>query len=111
MLIPSGVHPKATDGIDMRAGVSVDQIAAREMGKKTQFASLELSLDPPFNAGVCEPSFTCAYLNTLCWRTPTTPLPMEDKPRALFERLFGDSQTTDAAARAARTRENRSILD
>jgi hypothetical protein len=107
----TGVHPKATDGIDMRAGVSVDQMAAKEMGTRTQFASLELSLDPPFNAGVCEPSFTCAYLNTLCWRTPTTPLPMEDKPRALFERLFGDSETTDQAARAARIRENRSILD
>jgi len=107
----TGVHPKATDGIDMRAGISADQIAAKEMGKKTQFASLELSLDPPFNAGVCEPGFTCAYLNTLCWRTPTTPLPMEDKPRALFERLFGDSQTTDKTAREARNKENSSILD
>lgn len=107
----TGVHPHATDGVDIRAGVSIDQVAARELGKETQFASLELALDPPFNAGVCEPSFSCAYLNTLCWRTPTTPLPMEDKPRALFERLFGDSETTDRATRLARLQLNRSLLD
>jgi hypothetical protein len=107
----TGVHPKATDGIDIRAGVSVDQIAAREMGKQTQMASLELALDPVFGAGVCEPSFTCAYLNTISWRTPTTPMPMEDKPRVLFERLFGDSDSTDRAARLTRIQEKRSILD
>ncbi len=107
----TGVHPKATNGIDIRAGISVDQIVAKEWGKKTQIPSLELALDPVFGSGVCEPSFTCAYLNTLSWRTPTTPMPMEDKPRVLFERLFGDSETTDRAARLARIQEKRSILD
>lgn len=107
----TGVHPKATDGVDIRAAVSADQYAARELGKHTQLASLELALDPPYNAGVCEPSFSCAYLNTLSWRTPTTPMPMEDKPRAVFERLFGDSETTDRAGRLARIKENRSLLD
>jgi hypothetical protein len=107
----TGVHPRATNGIDIRAGVSIDQAVAAELGKETQFASLELALDPPFNAGVCEPSFSCAYLNTLSWRNPTTPLPMEDKPRALFERLFGDSATEDPAARLARLQLKRSLLD
>ena len=107
----TGVHPKATDGIDIRAGVSVDQIAAKEIGQQTQLASLELALDPVFGSGVCEPSFTCAYLNTISWRTPTTPMPMEDKPRVVFERLFGDSDSTNRAARLARIQEKRSILD
>ena len=107
----TGVHPKATNGLDIRAAVSIDQVAAGELGKETQFASLELALDPPFNAGVCEPSFSCAYLNTLSWRNSTTPMPMEDKPHALFERLFGDSETTDRSARLARLQLNRSLLD
>ena len=107
----TGVHPKVTEGVDIRAGISVDQIAANELGKKTQIASLELALDPVLAAGVCEPQTTCAYLNTMCWRTPTTPMPMEDKPRLVFERLFGDSDTTDPTARLARMQKNRSLLD
>jgi uncharacterized protein DUF1552 len=107
----TGVHPKPTEGADIHAGVSVDQIAAKEMGKQTQVASLELCLDPVEAAGVCEPGYTCAYMNTICWRTPTTPMPMEDHPRVVFERLFGDSETTDRAARLARIEENRSLLD
>ena len=107
----TGVHPKPSDGSDMRAGVSVDQIAAREMGKKTQLASLELALDPVEAAGYCEATFACAYMNTLSWRTPTTPMPMEDKPRAVFERLFGDAETTDRASRLSLAKENHSLLD
>ena len=107
----TGVHPKATKGVDILAGVSVDQLAAKELGKETQLASLEMALDASASAGVCEGEYTCAYANTLSWRTPTTPLPMENKPRAVFERLFGDSDTTDATARLARIRENHSILD
>ena len=107
----TGVHPKATKGGDILAGVSVDQAAAKEFGKQTQLSSLELALDAAEAAGVCEGEYTCAYANTLCWRTPTTPLPMENKPRAVFERLFGDNESTDAAARLTRIRENHSILD
>ena len=105
----TGVHPKATNGLDIRAAVSIDQVAAGELGKETQFASLELALDPPFNAGVCEPSFSCAYLNTISWSSPTTPLPMEINPRTVFERLFG--QAGSAASRAVRSRQQKSILD
>jgi len=107
----TGVHPKQTEGPDIAAGVSVDQLAAKELGKQTQIASLELCLDPVQAAGVCEPQFTCAYMNTISWRTPTTPMPMEDRPRAVFERMFGDNETTDPAARRARIEEDRSLLD
>ena len=107
----TGVHPKATEGNDIRAGISVDQIAAKEFGKQTQLASLELALDSVERVGACEPKYTCAYLNTLAWRSPTTPVPTEDQPRAVFERLFGDSDTTDPAARLSRIHRDRSLLD
>jgi Protein of unknown function (DUF1552) len=106
----SGVHPKKTEGADLEAGVSIDQLAADEFGKKTQLASLELCMESDL-VGTCEQGYSCAYLNTLCWRSPTTPMPMETQPRAVFERLFGDTSSTDAATRVARIRENRSILD
>jgi len=106
----SGVHPKKTEGADLEAGVSIDQIAADEFGRKTQLASLELCMESDL-VGTCEAGYSCAYLNTLCWRSPTTPVPMETQPRAVFERLFGDTTSTDPAARLARIRENRSILD
>jgi hypothetical protein len=107
----TGVHGKPTEGADFRAGVSVDQIAAGELGKETQLRSLEIGLEATDLAGACDVGYSCAYVNTLCWRTPTTPLPMENNPRAVFERLFGDADTTDPAAQAARLRKNRSILD
>ena len=107
----TGVHPKPTKGADIRAGVSVDQIAAKELGKQTQLASLEVALDPGESGGICEGEYTCAYANTLCWRSAVTPLPMEHKPRAVFERLFGDADATDTASRLARIHENRSLLD
>jgi len=107
----TGVFPKQSEGVNIRAGVSVDQIAAKELGKQTQLASLELGLDPVEAAGYCEGGYSCAYLNTISWRTPTTPMPMEDRPRAVFERLFGDSETTNPAERLARIEENRSLLD
>jgi hypothetical protein len=74
-------------------------------------ASLEVTLDFAEFVGGCDPGYSCAYTNTLCWRTPTTPIPMENNPRAVFERLFGSSDTTDPAARMARIRKDRSILD
>jgi hypothetical protein len=105
------VHPKATSGSDLRAGTSVDQIAAKELGKHTQLASLELGIEPTEILGTCESAYSCAYYNTICWRTPTTPLPMENNPRAVFERLFGDSESTSREERLARIQEKRSVLD
>lgn len=107
----TGVRPKQAEGADIRAGVSADQFAARELGKHTQLASLELSMDSTEFVGACEPGYSCAYMNTLCWRTPTTPIPMENNPRAVFERLFGDSDSTDRATRMSRMKKDRSILD
>ena len=107
----TGVHPKKTEGPDIRGGVSMDQIAATELGKDTQLTSLELALDPNELIGACEAGWSCAYANTLSWRTATTPLPMENQPRAVFERLFGDTDDTTPQARLARIREDRSILD
>jgi hypothetical protein len=106
----TGVHPKRTES-DVRAGISADQIAAKEFGKHTQLASLEIALEAPTLAGTCDQNYSCAYTNTVCWSSATTPLPMEPDPRAVFERLFGDGDSTDPAARLARLNEQRSILD
>jgi len=107
----TAVHPKKTEGADLRAGTSIDQIVAREFGKHTQLASLELALDSTEVVGTCDTGYSCAYSNTLCWSSPTAPVPMENKPRAVFERLFGDSDTTDPAQLRARRQKDRSILD
>ena len=107
----TGVHPKKTEGAGIHAGVSADQIAAKEFGKSTQLASLEVGLDSPSLAGNCDSGYSCAYTNTVSWRGPTTPLPMEMNPRALFERLFGDGDSTDPAARMASLKDQSSILD
>ena len=107
----TGVHPKKTEGHDIRAGISMDQVAARVLGQETQLASLELSLESAERAGSCDPGYSCAYANTLCWSSPTTPLPMASDPRAVFERLFGTSGTTDPAAWLAARRHDRSLLD
>lgn len=107
----TGSHARMTSGADLRAGISVDQIAAREFGKYTQLASLEVGLESAEVVGACESAYSCAYYNTISWRNETTPLPMENRPRAIFERLFGDAGSTDPKARAERSLENRSILD
>jgi len=107
----TGVHCKKTEGSDIRAAVSADQIAAKQLGAQTQFGSLELGIEEPSFAGGCDSGYSCAYTNTLSWRGPTTPNPVEISPRALFERLFGDGETTDFAARLKRMQENISILD
>ncbi len=107
----TGVHPKKTEGVGIHAGISADQIAARELGKNTQLASLELGLEGPSLAGGCDSGYSCAYTNTVSWRSATTPLPVEVSPRALFERLFGDGESTDPAARLAALKEQRSVLD
>jgi hypothetical protein len=107
----TGAHCKMTSGADLRAGISVDQLAARELGKYTQLASLEVGLESAEVVGACESAYGCAYYNTIAWRNETTPLPMENRPRAIFERLFGASGTTDPKVRMALRREDRSILD
>lgn len=104
---PRGVQAQA----EVSAGISMDQIAARAFGHHTQFASLELSLEPNDFAGSCDPGFSCAYINTISWRGPTTPLPMEHNPRVVFERLFGDNSSTDPSVRMARIKKDQSILD
>ena len=107
----TGVRVKKTEGPDIRAGISMDQLAAQHLGQETQLASLELALDSVEVLGACDAGYSCAYANTIAWRTPTTPLPMENNPRAVFERLFGASDSTDAATRQARMAQDRSILD
>lgn len=107
----TGAHARMTSGADLKAGISVDQVAAREFGKYTQLASLEVGLESAEVVGACESAYSCAYYNTISWRNDTTPMPMENRPRAIFERLFGDTGTTDPKLRMVRTQENRSILD
>jgi len=93
------------------AGVSMDQIAAKELSKETQLTSLELGIESNAMLGSCDGGGSCAYTNTVAWRTPTTPLPIENDPRAVFERLFGTSGSTDPEARLARMRKDRRVLD
>ena len=107
----TGMHIKRTSAADVLAGVSADQIAARALADETQFASLELALETVELLGACDGTYACAYTNTIAWRTPTAPLPMENDPRALFERMFGTAASTDPEARLARIRRDRSILD
>ena len=97
--------------VEIIADVSMDQLLARHFARETQVASLELSMDAPANAGACTGILSCVYTHTLSWRSPTQPLPMEWNPRAVFERLFGDSGSTDRTARDARLRQHKSILD
>ena len=89
----------------------MDQIAADTLGRDTQLRSLELALESVELVGACEQSYTCVYSGTISWRTPTTPLPMEINPRVVFERLFGDTGSTDPRVRSARNRRNLSLLD
>jgi len=106
----TGVSPKRTDGPDFRVGVSIDQIVAGRIGQDTTFPSMEVATED-FSGllGACDPGYSCAYMNTLNWQTPTTPLPMEMNPRAVFERMFGGGAT--AEERLSRMRTDRSLLD
>jgi len=119
---PGGAHAKAstrfltdisppTSETWLDAGISMDQIAAREIGASTQLASLELSVESGETAGACDVGFACAYTNTISWLGPATPLPTENNPRMVFERLFGDSGSADPKARLSRLRQDRSVLD
>ncbi len=106
----TGIHPKKTAGADISLGVSVDQIAAQRVGGATRFASLELGCEDGRLVGNCDSGYSCAYSNSISWRTSTTPLPPEVNPRAVFERLFGDASETPEV-RAKRLAYDKSILD
>jgi hypothetical protein len=119
---PGGAHAKAstrfltdvsppTSETWLDAGISMDQILAQETGKQTQVASLELAIESSETTGACDTGFACPYTNTISWRSQSTPLPTQNNPRVIFERLFGDSTSTDPRARLARLRHRRSVLD
>src|SRR3954471_14288655 len=119
---PGGAHAKAstrfltdvsppTSETWLDAGISMDQILAQETGRHTQLASLELAIESGETAGACDTGFACPYTNTISWKGQNTPLPTQNNPRVVFERLFGDSTSTDAKARLARLRQQRSVLD
>ena len=108
----TGAHPRKTAGADIQNGVSIDQVAAGSLGQKTRLASLELGCEESRTVGNCDSGYSCAYTNSISWRSPTTPMPPEMNPRMVFERLFGaDDAPRDPAARARRARDRRSILD
>ena len=107
----TGCRAKKTDGPDIHLGISLDQIIAKEFARDTQLGSLELALEPTEIVGNCAYGFSCAYNNTISWRSPTTPQPMENNPRNVFERLFGASDSTDPAVRRRQLRRHASILD
>ncbi len=119
---PGGAHAKASTRFLtnvspplsetwLDAGISMDQILANETGKVTQLASLELAIENSETAGACDTGFACPYTNTISWKTQNTPLPTQNNPRMVFERLFGDSTSTDPKVRLARLRQQRSVLD
>lgn len=106
----TGAHARQTEGPDIRAGVSMDQVLAAHLGDATPLASLELGIDQASLLGSCDINYSCAYTNGISWLTPTVPLPVEANPRAVFERLFGDGDI-DEAGRLAQLRRQSSILD
>jgi len=105
----SGVHAKPTEGADLQAGTTIDQMIAAKICTDTKLPSLEVTVDRIDVVGACDHGYACAYMNCMSWRTPTTPLPSETNPRFVFERMFGVGST--AQERAARAQEDRSLLD
>jgi hypothetical protein len=107
----TGCQARKTDGADLRAGVSVDQVAAAAVRGCTRFASLEIGCEGGRNGGTCDHGYSCAYQTNLSWRTPTLPMPKEIDPRLVFERLFGGAGEEGDGRRARRDRDRRSVLD
>ena len=105
----TGVHPKRTQGADVRGAKTIDQVAADELGRDTQLRSLEVAAEDFTAVGGCDIGYSCSYVNTLSWRTATTPLPMQTDPRVVFERLFGEG--LGAEERRRQLGRDRSILD
>jgi len=108
----TGCHPRKTSGANIQAGISFDQLMANHIGDKTRFSSIELGCERGGLAGDCDSGYSCAYSNSISWRSPNTPVAKEVDPRLVFERLFqnGDPNETPVA-REARIAENKSILD
>ena len=108
----TGVHPRKTAGRDIQNGISVDQVAATMLDAETPYASLELTCEPGRLAGSCDSGYSCAYSNSISWRTPTTPNPPEHNPRQVFERLFGAGRNdTSPDAMSRRRAHRKSIID
>jgi hypothetical protein len=108
----TGCHPKKTAGKDIQTGISIDQIAAQHIGTETKFASLELGCEDGVQGGNCDNGYSCAYTNSISWRSPSNPMPPEVRPRAVFERLFGgDDFIQDPVRRARQRTYQASILD
>jgi hypothetical protein len=108
----TGCHPRKTSGANIKAGVSFDQILAREFANKTRFGSLELGCERGGLAGDCDSGYSCAYSNSISWRTESTPVAKEVDPRLVFERLFASEDINESAvSKAQRLAENKSILD
>jgi len=107
----TGTKTGGKNETEIIADVSIDQLLGRHFASETQVGSLEMSMDVPANAGACTGNLSCAYTHTLSWRSEKQPLPPDWNPRSVFERLFGDSGSTDAAARQARMNQSKSILD
>src|SRR5262245_55105914 len=105
----SAAHPKRTEGQDISAGITIDQVLAAKIGQQSPLPSLEMCIEDVGSLGVCCVGYSCAYTNSISWSSPTSPLPMERNPQVVFERLFGDGGS--AEERAARKRADRSILD
>jgi hypothetical protein len=105
----TGAHPVKTAGADIQVGVSVDQVAAQEIGPQTKLPSLEIGIEAGRNAGNCDSGYSCAYSSNISWKTPSTPMAKEINPRLVFERLFGNG--ANDAARAERDFYRKSILD
>ena len=108
----TGTQAKKTFGADIRAGVSVDQLAAAQVGRQTRFASLEIGAEAGGQSGNCDSGYSCAYSSNMAWRSETQPVPKESNPKLIFERLFTNGREGESAeARAKRERYNRSVLD
>jgi hypothetical protein len=106
----TGVAPKRTDGPDFRAATTIDQLVAKHIGQDTTFPSLEVATEDFTGlVGACDPGYSCNYMNTLVWQSPTTPLPMEINPRVVFDRMFGGGATR--AERLDRIQTDESVLD
>jgi hypothetical protein len=106
----TGIAPKRTDGPDFRAATTIDQLIAQHLGQDTKFPSLEVATEDFTGlVGACDPGYSCNYMNTLVWQTPTTPLPMEINPRVVFERMFGGGATREE--RIARIHADETVLD
>src|SRR5258708_28644243 len=108
----TGCRPHKTSGADVRVGVSIDQIIAAAVGRRTRLPSLELGCEGGKAGGTCDNGYSCAYQTNLSWRTASSPMPKEIDPRIVFERPFGDRVRPESdAVRARRERERRSGLD